>query len=237
MSPTHALITIAWIAFLQAVEWATQNSVHLISMGWSIGKKDLDSGKRDTFQESIRLAYNNGITMFCAASDHGMNSESTAADDIPAAFLEPIKIGASKADGTPWIQGGHEQVEYYLPGHKVVLDGYQPAKGQPQSGSSLATAVAAGLAALLQYCNSIGCSETDKTKACRGLTTSKTRVAFSKLSPKSTFPEVKTLFGDTKDLDYPAQVKAKYRKTALELQLSEEQRGRKVDARTYSANG
>ena len=190
-------------------------------MSWSIGKKDVKSGKRDAFQESIRQAYNKDITMFCAASDHGMNSESTAEDDIPAAFIEPINIGASKADGTPWTQVGHEKVEYYLPGHKVVLDGYQPAKGQPQSGSSLATAVAAGLAALLQYCNSIGIYETDKTKTCRGLTTSKTRAAFTKLSPTPKFPEVKSHFGDTKDLDYPEQVKARYRKIARELQLAE----------------
>lgn len=170
---------------------------------------------------SIRKAYNHNITMFCAASDHGMNSESAAADDIPAAFLEPIKIGAAKADGTPWTRVGREQVQYYLPGHKVVLDGYQPAKGQFQSGSSLATAVAAGLAALLQYCTSIGSDNTDKTKTCPGLTPSKTRRAFSKLSPNPTFLEVKDHF-DVKELDYPEQVKERYRKIVLALQLSEE---------------
>ena len=191
-------------------------------MSWSICRKGLDSDKRQAFQASIREAYNQNITMFCAASDHGMNSESTAADDIPAAFLEPIRIGAARADGSAWTQVGREQVQYYLPGHKVVLDGYQSAKGQPQSGSSLATALAAGLAALLQYCNSMGSDDADITKPCQGLTPSKIRRAFSKLSSNTAFPEVKNHFGHAKELDYPEQVKEEYRKIALDLQLSEE---------------
>ena len=190
-------------------------------MSWSIRKKGLDNGKRKEFQESIRRAYTEGITMFCAASDHDMTSESTAEDDIPAAFIEPIKIGSPRADGNPLTQVGRGKVEYYLPGDKVVLDGYQPAKGQPQSGSSLATAVTAGLAALLKYCNSFGSDETDKEKTGRGLTTEVTRAAFRSLSSQSGFLEVKTHFGDTKDRDHPKQVKERYRRIALDLNLSE----------------
>ena len=80
-------------------------------MSWSICRKGLDSGKREAFQASIREAYNQNIMMFCAASDHGMYSESAAANDIPAAFLEPIRIGAASADGSAWIQVGREQVQ------------------------------------------------------------------------------------------------------------------------------
>lgn len=129
--------------------------MHVISMSWSIHSSDVPVTKRDALEKSISKAYKKGITMFCAASDHGRNTESAAEDDLPATFIYPIENRATRADGNPWAQLGHEKIDFYLPGHKLVLDNYQPAKGQPQSGSSLATAVAAGLAALLQYCRNI----------------------------------------------------------------------------------
>ena len=187
-------------------------------MSWSIHSSDVNLTKRQELEQSISKAYNKGITMFCAASDHGMNTDSAAEDDLPAAFIYPIKIGAARADGNAWAQTGYEKVDFYLPGHKIVLDDYQPAKGKPQSGSSLATAVAAGLAALLRYCSSI---VNDENKTSHALGTSRTKQAFTQLcaSPKR-FPEVEKLFGGTKNLDRPNEVKEKYKTIAIELQMS-----------------
>jgi len=56
------------------------------------------------------------------------------------------------------------QQSRYLPGHKINLDWYQPATGQPQSGSSLATAIAAGLTALLQSCIGVADNEDNGNK-------------------------------------------------------------------------
>ena len=188
-------------------------------MSWSIHGPDVDGTrtKRDEFEKSVEKAYQKGITMFCTASDHGRNAESAAANDLPAAFPYPIKIGAARADGNASAQIGYELVDFYFPGHKITLDDHQPAKGQAQSGSSLATAVATGLAALLQYCNSIANHE-KKTEHALG--TSQTRQAFKHLCAlTSRFPEVKKLFGDTKNLDRPNEVMEKYKKIAFDLEM------------------
>ncbi len=185
-------------------------------MSWSIHRPNIHDTKRVEFENSIKKAYDQDITMFCAASDHGRNAESATKGDLPAAFIYPVKVGAARADGNAWAQVGYEDVNFYLPGHKIVLDDYQPAKGQPQSGSSLATAIAAGLAALLQYCSSV--ANTDKPS--HSLGTKRTEQAFTRLcTSTSKFPEVENLFGNTKNLDRPAEFEEKYRNIARELQL------------------
>lgn len=155
--------------------------------------------------------------MFCAASDLGKRNESTTEDDIPAAFGDPIKIGAAKADGEPWSWTGFQEVDFYLPGHDIVVDGYLPAKGQPQSGSSLATAIAAGLAALIQYC--VGVADSDDTASNNSMRTQDFRAAFKKMcATHLKVPEVERCFGKAGLLDRPEQVKAKYKSLASELQ-------------------
>ena len=186
-------------------------------MSWSIHSSDVQATERRQLEESIKKAYDKEITMLCAASDHGRNTESAAVDDLPAAFLYPLKIGAARADGNAWANIGYDKIDYYFPGHNIVLDDYQPAKGQPQSGSSLATAVAAGLAALLQYCSNFA---DDDSKDSPPLGRKRTEQAFKKLcAPTSNFPEVEKLFGDTRNLDRPKQVKDRYRKIGSDLQL------------------
>ena len=187
-------------------------------MSWSIHEPDAKSTKRKEFEDSIKKAHEKDITMFCTASDHGRNAESAAANDLPAAFLYPIKIGAATAANHESAQVGYESVDFYLPGHKIALDDHQSAKEQAQSGSSLATAVAAGLAALLQYCNSIAkCGENNS----QALGTTQTKQAFKQLCASTRgFPEVVRIFGDTKNLDRPNEVMAKYKKIVDELQIS-----------------
>jgi len=159
--------------------------------------------------------------MFCAASDQGNTHESTIGNDVPALYGDPIKIGAAKANGLPWDQTGQQYVDYYLPGHDIVIDGYKPAKGQPQSGSSLATAIATGLAALIQYCFRIACIDDNAYKD--ALAPQDFRDAFlklSELSPTRHVPEVKKYFGNLGPMDEPRQFKAKAKTIAKELRSS-----------------
>ena len=99
-------------------------------MSWSIHGPDVDGNRtiRDEFEKSVKKAYEEGITVFCTASDHGRNAESAAANDLPAAFPYPIKIGAARADGNASAQVDYEPVDFYLPGHKITLDEHQTAK-------------------------------------------------------------------------------------------------------------
>lgn len=71
-----------------------------------------------------------------------------------------FKIGAAKADGATYgWTGDSRSVDFILPGHNVELcknDRIAEEDDIPRSGSSVATAFAAGLAALLVHCVRLG---------------------------------------------------------------------------------
>ncbi|RDH31879.1 peptidase S8/S53 domain-containing protein [Aspergillus welwitschiae] len=61
---------------IEAIKWATTAGVHIISMSWSINQSKVSGDLYNDFQNFIRAVYDKGITMFCAASDHGNTSVS-----------------------------------------------------------------------------------------------------------------------------------------------------------------
>ncbi|KAF8251578.1 hypothetical protein K440DRAFT_67976 [Wilcoxina mikolae CBS 423.85] len=86
------------------------------------------------------------ILMFCAANDEGLDVRYD--QTYPAACKNMvICIGAAKPSGKTDANVGEQNVDFTIPG-QVVLD-------QPRSGSSVSTALAAGLAGLILFCVSI----------------------------------------------------------------------------------
>jgi hypothetical protein len=71
-----------------------------------------------------------------------------------------FKIGAATEDGTVWKWVGElSDVDFIFPGHNVVKERYTEApleSCKTLTGSSVATAIAAGLAALVLYCVQLG---------------------------------------------------------------------------------
>jgi hypothetical protein len=122
-------------------------------MSWSI-EEGPDTAP---LNNALYKAHSAGILMFCSCIDRGA---SAGDDTFPGKSTYCIKIGASAASGEklPWVSG--EQSEFLLPGENV-----QPAEADAWShfqsgpfGSSIATALAAGLAGVLLYCDRlIGC--------------------------------------------------------------------------------
>lgn len=120
-------------------------------MSWSIKPAADDTTE---LGDAIVLAAKEGILMFCAATDEGAFRDRT----YPAASStkELFKIGAAEASGTAldWV-GDQQRVDFLFPGHNVVVDRpgeVPPDKYRSLSGSSVATALASGLAALILYC-------------------------------------------------------------------------------------
>jgi len=197
-------------------------------MSWSIKSADLaettgnekDIKSLDNFKTSIRNAYNDGITMFCAASDLGKNRESAASsmNRLPAAWGDTITIGAADPDGSPSNWTGSQTVDFYLPGMDIVVDGHVPAQGQPKSGSSLATAVASGLAALIRYC--IKAADGGDSSIDNALKPDAMKQAMQRLcSTNQRVPEVVKTFGniDSDSLDTPQKVREKFQSIAADL--------------------
>lgn len=100
--------------------------------------------------------------MFCAASDQGQFNDVT----FPfAGEAKKFRIGAADAMGNVKKQvGDQDKLDFILPGHDVVIDQWYDAdvkkdafnEFEAHSGSSVATALAAGLAALIVECVRLG---------------------------------------------------------------------------------
>ncbi|EPE29825.1 Subtilisin-like protein [Glarea lozoyensis ATCC 20868] len=159
---------------LNATDWAMQVPVHIISISWSINIKGCSLEDISNFDNIILAAINKGITIFCAASDSGKMTVKVADNENM-----PAKVSRSyhhRCCNLEW---------------NSVRRWHQAAKAQPQSGSSLATAIAAGLGALLQYCVIID-GKTKKTDP-ELLTPDQMTTVLKRLCPtyqKKKFPEV-----------------------------------------------
>ena len=136
----------------QAINWAVHHNVDIISMSWTIERtpdncKILDQGLAD----AIKGAYNAKILMFCSTDDQGkLSKEDVYPGQLPGTF----KIGAAKASGNE-AEYTDKNSDYTFPGEALRIDiprHLRLNKDNLASGSSLATALASGTAALLLYC-------------------------------------------------------------------------------------
>jgi len=131
-------------------------------MSWTVDPPKEGTPLRKRFDEVLALAAEKRILMFCSSSDAGNYSE----EHYPIKYNEKLffKIGAAKADGHPysWV-GPADKLDYLFPGVEVVqrrgrnkaatdvIDDWKA-----ETGSSISTALAAGLAALIISLVSIG---------------------------------------------------------------------------------
>lgn len=148
----------------QAVRAAIDKQVHIISMSWTIERTKSNKTDIDELSSAVEDAAKAGILMFCAANDQGIARDHS----FPAACASTkhiFKIGAAEAAGTVWKWvGDPSDVDFIFPGHNVVKERPNDApieKCKTLTGSSVATAIAAGLAALVLYCVQLGALNTE----------------------------------------------------------------------------
>lgn len=122
-------------------------------MSWTIEKTEQNADDVDEIEKAIQEAAKEGILMFCAAADDGPEGKTT----FPAASNEKkiFRIGAANENGNVWECVGKQEIDYIFPGQNIVQERYKetPLKAcETLTGSSVATAIAAGLAALVLEC-------------------------------------------------------------------------------------
>lgn len=128
-------------------------------MSWTIEQTIDNTADIEELESATAEAANVGILMFCAASDQGRayNMFFPAATGVTKRIF---KIGAAEASGIVWKWVGNPaDVDFILPGHSVVKEssgGSPLEKCRTLTGSSVATALATGLAALVLYCVQLG---------------------------------------------------------------------------------
>ncbi|RYP17551.1 hypothetical protein DL765_004440 [Monosporascus sp. GIB2] len=142
----------------KAVRAAVEKKVDIISMSWTIEKTDRNGEDIKELEEAISLAASENILMFCAATDQGAYKDRS----YPAATATKniFKIGAAEASGTAlkWI-GDQSLVDFIFPGHQVVMERHDNPNVKNYTaltGSSVATALASALAAVILYCVQLG---------------------------------------------------------------------------------
>ncbi|KAI9741630.1 MAG: hypothetical protein M1834_000014 [Cirrosporium novae-zelandiae] len=126
----------------EAVEWAIEKGVHIINMSWSIEKESDNREHIKKLSTAIEKAAGKDIIMYCTARDQGLDVAKKDGPYPAASDTKKIKrVGGALrgGDGSTWNHEG--AVDYLFPG---VFGDY--------NGSSAATALATGLAALILLC-------------------------------------------------------------------------------------
>lgn len=125
-------------------------------MSWCIKKQSDNANDVDRLLVALGKVVKEKL-VFCSGPDVGNISPNELhlyypighSDSAPFMF----RVGAARADGQPWAKvGGQNIVDYTLPGHEVrgIFDSDLDASMESlRTGSSIATALAAGLAALM----------------------------------------------------------------------------------------
>lgn len=150
----------------KAIRGAVRRKVDIISMSWTVKKEP--GGPTDDLEKAIQEARDAKILMFCSASD---DLQSGGLDVLPYAAAPDhiFRIGAADALGQ---RDGHSEdkkrIDYFFPGNQVA-EAWNPKSAKTvayHDGSSVATALAAGLAALIIHCTMMVRSyHSNKTRA------------------------------------------------------------------------
>jgi coenzyme F420-reducing hydrogenase delta subunit len=131
----------------QAVRWAIQHKVDIISASWAIPKTVENTNASKALGAAVSAAEEEDILIFCAASDLGPDAHEH--NSMPAIFRDKVFcIGAATPAGVKDPKVGKQEVDYIVPGDHNVGTNERPLE---INGSSIATALAAGLAGLILH--------------------------------------------------------------------------------------
>jgi hypothetical protein len=164
--------TISALSAAKAIDGARIRKADIISMSWSIKKlaksktsSTANVGNLQTpeekaikaLQDAIERARNDNILMFCSAAD---DIQVVGKDSLPFSKAPDyiFRIGAAlpKGQRDPASEDANS-ISYFFPGNQVA-DAWNPRSAKTveyHDGSSVSTALAAGLASLIMYCTNV----------------------------------------------------------------------------------
>ncbi|KAI1128619.1 hypothetical protein F5Y10DRAFT_172740 [Nemania abortiva] len=147
------IISMSWVVKYMAKERTNSRS------GENVGGEKISGEERASIElfDAILKAKDDNILMFCAASNE---IDALSKDMLPfvAAPGHIFRIGAADALGQPdAATSSPREINYYFPGNHVADAWDQRSSGQIEyhDGSSVATALAVGLASVILYCAAI----------------------------------------------------------------------------------
>lgn len=130
---------------VKAIQWAIDQHVDIISMSFAILETN------DAFQKACAMAVDSGIVLICSTHDKGAN----IATAYPASFNDTIRIMACDEFGAP-TRNMNDGYDYTIQGIDVAAGVVPFLESDDRiSGSSVATAIAAGLGSLMLSCDGL----------------------------------------------------------------------------------
>jgi subtilisin family serine protease len=121
-------------------------------MSWTVQQTGENQSSIKKLEDAINEATRANILLFCSANDQGAHKDKCYPINCDSKKI--FRIGAATATGDKWKWIGEGQVDFIFPGDKVFIQPQHDSliqKCRALSGSSIATAIAAGLAALILY--------------------------------------------------------------------------------------
>lgn len=128
-------------------------------MSWTV---DPPEGRvKAMFSKALDRAISNNVIMFCSAKDAGHSNQESKHWPTDHRRDYVIKVGAAQPSGLPYDWAGPlDNLDFILPGVEVVAThrsntppgAIKLLSDRPKTGSSVATALGAGLAATVLYC-------------------------------------------------------------------------------------
>ncbi|KAK4083567.1 uncharacterized protein Triagg1_1229 [Trichoderma aggressivum f. europaeum] len=155
-------VTFSLDSVAQAIEWAVEQEVDIISMSWAIEKGSTPPYK--PLRDAIEKAVEKNIILFCANPDNGTGYIDNGTYPWSLDNAHIICVGAATQSGVRWnqIDAKDGSCKYFFPGVELGIqvetkqrrnpDG-PPREWRTHSGSSLSCALAAGLAAMILHCS------------------------------------------------------------------------------------
>ncbi|PMD30165.1 hypothetical protein L207DRAFT_641753 [Hyaloscypha variabilis F] len=140
-----------------AIQAALDKGANIISMSWTVPVPEENSKEMTLLTDALESAVKSQTLMFCSSPDRGEFKTL----HYPTAYNPErfFRIGAAKDTGAAFDRAGPiDSLDFILPGVDVVRNHSTPRlcdkvkKIRSDTGSSVATALAAGLAATIIYC-------------------------------------------------------------------------------------
>lgn len=123
-------------------------------MSWTIESKSPEGEEMKRLKEALTLAETKRILMFCSADDRGSISSDHC---YPNVWDKCLLIGAANDTGSmcDWVPAHKASQMFIFPGLNIPFSAGIGIPDSPESGSSVATAIAAGLAGVLLFCDAL----------------------------------------------------------------------------------
>lgn len=123
-------------------------------MSWTIESNSTEGQEIKRLKDAISSAENKNILMFCSADDKGAISSDQC---YPNAWKKSLLIGAANETGSmcDWVPAHQGSEMFIFPGLNIPFSPWIDAPDNFESGSSVATAIAAGLAGVLLFCDAL----------------------------------------------------------------------------------